>query len=451
MSNRLGRAVGCLLAWVAWLWSPDVAALTKTTLSNGLTVIVQREGRAPRVGIAVAYRAGTRDDPRGRRGLAHVIEHVMFDEANEGAGYARVLDAAGASVINASVGLDHTIFVTELPARAYRTGLWVEAHRMAYVLTTTTDEQVGRVLRVVADEEALRRGHGAGFGFLALRELLVPPSHPYALLFRSPIGKRRLLAQDLDAIGLDEVAWGHQRFFRPSNATLALVGDVDEQEAIAEVTRHFGPIRAVGPDPRPPTEVLGPRTAERRGIVDEPGRASRLIMGWIAPPSGSLELAALSVVDAYLDGPFGPVQTELVETVAEVSEASVVLSQSELASFFSIDVTLTGAADPREVFPRVDALVDRIRRPLPAAVVEAAKGRVAVRIARWLEQPLARAKYLARHGESIEDFGRRVAQVDPRAVSEVGGRWLAPQARALLLVEPAVTRQSAGELVPGWR
>lgn len=380
-----------------------------------------------------------------------MIEHVMFDEANEGAGYARVLDAAGASVINGSVGVDDTTFVTEMPARAYRTGLWVEAHRMAYVLRTVSEEQVGRVLRVVADEETLRRSHGAGLGHRALRELLVPPGHPYALLFRSPIGQKRLIAQDLDAIGLDEVAWGHQRFFRPSNATLAVVGDVDEQEVLAEAQRYFGPIRAVGPDPVPPSETLGPRTAERRGIVDEPGRESRLIIGWLAPPARSAELAALYVADAHLDGAFGPVRVELVDATDDVDAAVVGLVPAELASFFSIDLTLAGAADPRNVFPLADAVVDQVRRPLPEAAVEAAKRRVAARVARWLERPLTRAKYLARREEPLEELGRRVAQVNATVVADVASRWLAPEARALLLVEPAATRQSAGELVAGWR
>ena len=100
-------------------------------LGNGLRVVAHRDRKSPIVAVHVAYRAGSRDEPPGKYGLAHLFEHLMFcGSEHSQENYFLPLERIGAASINANAGDDYTAYFAAVPANALDYALWMEAERM---------------------------------------------------------------------------------------------------------------------------------------------------------------------------------------------------------------------------------------------------------------------------------------------------------------------------------
>ncbi len=210
------------------------------TLDNGLQVIVHTDRKSPLVGVTTYYRVGSKHEPRGRTGFAHLFEHLMFGGSENVENFDIPLEAAGSTGTNGSTWYDRTNYVEVVPTGALDLALMMESDRMGYLLGAVSQEKLDNQRAVVQNEK--RQGDNSPYGLVeyVLNEGLLPVGHPYR---HSTIGSMA----DLSAASLEDVQTWFRDNYGPNNVVLSLTGDIDAETARPMVERWFGAIPR-GPD-----------------------------------------------------------------------------------------------------------------------------------------------------------------------------------------------------------
>jgi zinc protease len=266
---------------------------TERVLKNGLHVFTARDVSTPDVTVQVWYGVGSKDDPQGRSGFAHLFEHMMFKATRDmPAEYMDRLTEDVGGMNNASTWDDFTDFYEVIPANHLEVLLWAEAERLS---SLAVDAPNFKSERAVVEEE-LRQSYLAnpyGRLFLNLRDASYD-IHPYK---RSTIGS----IGDLDAATLPDVEAFHDTFYRPSNANLIVVGNYDPKTLDAWIDRYFSDIgNPSAPQPHV-TVVEPPRTGPKTVTVYAPNVPLPAVdISYAIPAASSPDLAALRIADAIL-------------------------------------------------------------------------------------------------------------------------------------------------------
>jgi zinc protease len=264
------------------------------TLPNGMRVLTSLDRTTPNVTVQVWYGVGSKDDPRGRSGFAHLFEHMMFKATRNLApeSFDRMTEDVG-GFNNASTWDDFTNYFEVVPANHLQRLLWAEAERMGSLVV---DADNFKSERDVVKEELRQRVLAQPYG--RLFTLYLPEAtykvHPYR---RPGIGS---IAQ-LDAATLDDVRAFHQAYYRPDNATLIVVGAFDPAQLDAWIDRYFGALKRPAQPIRRVTAVEPPRAGP--GVFDGYGPnvpLPALAITWLAPAAVSPDAPALKVLDAIL-------------------------------------------------------------------------------------------------------------------------------------------------------
>src|SRR4051812_11839480 len=207
---------------------------TKTTLANGLDVIVRPHASLPLVAVNLWYHVGSKDEERHQRGFAHLFEHLMFEGSEHYPGdFFQPLQRLGAS-INGSTSTDRTNYFEDVPAAHVELALAMESDRMGNLLPALDDHKL-RIQKDVVKNEYRQNYANRPYGLVwrHMAEALYPPDHPYSWL---TIG----VMEDVEAATRDDVEAFFRRYYVPSNASLCLVGDIDEDRALRLAERYFG-------------------------------------------------------------------------------------------------------------------------------------------------------------------------------------------------------------------
>jgi len=229
-------------------------------LENGLTVILSEDHSTPIVNLQLWYHVGSKDEPPGRTGFAHLFEHLMFKGShNVGSDEHLAMISRVGGDGNAYTTEDTTVFFETVPAEYLPLILWLEADRMA---TLQIDQRSLDSEREVVKEERRFRYENEPFGLLS--EILYDnafSTHPYK---HTPIGSM----QDLEAASIEDVQDFFNTYYVPENATLTLVGDFESDYALQMVEHYFGRVpKATNPVPRDiPREP--PASEERRITIE---------------------------------------------------------------------------------------------------------------------------------------------------------------------------------------
>ncbi|MCG3206784.1 MAG: hypothetical protein FOGNACKC_00383 [Anaerolineae bacterium] len=286
-----------------------VPEITDYTLPNGLRVILAEDHSAPVVAVDIWYRVGGANDPENRSGFAHLFEHMMFKgSANiKGDEFDKLLEQVGANN-NAYTVTDNTAYWEVAPANELPRVLWLESDRMA---SLNVSEEAFTTQRDVVIEEFGQRVANAPYG-VSNRRLFTLPMQGYAPYERSVIGN----VADLQAATLAEVRSFHDKYYKPNNATLVIVGDINVEQTKTLVQAYFGDIPA-GPPVTPitktyplPAEFPALRTDAATGcaigyeetLIDPLVKVPRFAATVIAPPRGSPDFYALSLLTDILSG-----------------------------------------------------------------------------------------------------------------------------------------------------
>ncbi|MEN7536482.1 M16 family metallopeptidase [Aurantiacibacter flavus] len=245
------------------------------TLENGLTTLVHTDRKAPIVGVTVYYRVGSRHEPRGRTGFAHLFEHLMFGGSENVENFDIPLEAAGSTSTNGSTWYDRTNYVETVPTGALDLALFMESDRMGYLLGAVTQEKLDNQRMVVQNEK--RQNDNQPYGLLdyLMAEGLLPVGHPYR---HDTIGSMA----DLEAASLTDVQKWFRDNYGPNNVVLVLAGDIDAATARPMVERWFGDIPR-GPEvaeaPGGPVTLAAP--VER--VVTDQVPATQIYRSWTGP------------------------------------------------------------------------------------------------------------------------------------------------------------------------
>lgn len=283
-------------------------AVVAYTLPNGLRVRLEPDPTRPRAAVAVSYYVGTRDEGPELRGLAHLTEHLMF-RGSPSLGnrhYMAALAELAASDANATTGRERTNYFVQVPSGNLERLLFLEAERMAYAITTVSEETFDRELGVVENEYRQNRKGTAGELIRTdVERLLFPEGHPFHGGSGGPPA----------SFALTDFQWFMQHWVRPDNAVLAIVGDFDEAQVRGWVERYFGEIRAHASVPLPArnsSDALA-KAAGRFVDIDGPSEAPSMTVMWPTPPYCSPMDAELDIVADALVGPAGALRRALVD------------------------------------------------------------------------------------------------------------------------------------------
>jgi predicted Zn-dependent peptidase len=311
------------------------------TLDNGLRVVVGPDASAPIAAVNLWYDVGSRHEPPGKHGFAHLFEHLMFEgSAQVGKGeHFGALQAVGGSAINATTSSDRTNYFQTVPSAALATALWLEADRMGALALTqeTLDNQ-----REVVKNERRQRYDNVPYGrwHELIGELAYPEGHPY---HHSTIGSM----EELDGARLEDFTAFYESYYSPDNAVLTVVGDASAAEVRELAERYFGKL-APRPRPEPPrAEDLGPSFGRTERIeLAESVPLPRLFFAFRAGRFATPGAAAEDVLTVVLGRGRGSRLFRELVTARRLAQAEGGYLGSWQRAFYASMVT--GMATPRD-------------------------------------------------------------------------------------------------------
>ena len=234
---------------------------TMFRLPNGLTVIVHEDHKAPVVAVSTWYNVGSKDEPKGKTGFAHLFEHLMFNGTENLPGdFFTYLQNIGATDYNGTTWYDRTNYFETVPSGALDRALFMESDRMGHLLGAVTQSVLDNQRGVVQNEKRQGDSRPGGLVQYALLENLFPAGHPY---HHTVIGSM----DDLDAASLADVKQWFRDKYGPNNAVLVIAGDVTAAQARPLVEKYFGDI-ARGPVNNP-AQAAVPTLAKAEADRDE--------------------------------------------------------------------------------------------------------------------------------------------------------------------------------------
>lgn len=397
-----------------------------TTLDNGLTVVVVPSSRAPIVATALAFRAGTRDEVAGLGGTAHFLEHMMFKGARRfGAGEIDRLTQSLGGSNNAFTSHDLTLYYFTLSADRWTWALDVEADRMAGLILDRQEVESER--RVILEEISMYESEPWDALGEAVHERFFV-DHPYGL---PVLGKR----SDLAAIDADVLRAFHRRHYRPDNAVMAVVGDVDPERAVAEVASRFESFSGAGhsasssarrrPGPHHRSDV---HRVERRV-----GELARLLWAVPAPAGGHPDHPPLRLLLSILgSGRCSRLHRALVDEGQRCVWVAADLQEGLDAGMVSLAAEAVPGADPQEIEAEIGRRLAELRRR-PPSQEELDRAR-RMEIADWLfgHEKVDQMAFLAATSGAVFDLDHpvryleRMCSATPEDLLRVANTYLDP-------------------------
>ena len=270
-------------------------AVRETVLDNGLKVLIQEVHTAPLASVWCWYRVGSKDERPGLTGVSHWCEHMNFkgtrniprDQVKG------IIEKFGGSW-NGYTWLDQTTYLETASTDALDRMLFIEAERMDGCLYDPADCESERTVIISElqggenDPEQLLDTEVTATAFKV---------HPY---HHPTIGWQR----DLETMTRDDLYGHYRRYYVPSNATLVVVGDVDTDDTLKKIERHFGAIPS-GSVPTRVAHVEPEQQAERRVVLRKPGTTAYFKASFHAPAFEDPDFFPLLVADAVLNGAAG--------------------------------------------------------------------------------------------------------------------------------------------------
>lgn len=406
-------------------------------LANGLTVIVHEDRKAPVVAVSTWYNVGSKDEPQGKTGFAHLFEHLMFNGSDNLPGdYFEYLQQIGATDYNGTTHFDRTNYFQTVPRGALDRALFMESDRMGYLLGSVTQEKLDNQRGVVQNEKRQGDNQPGGLVFYEVLKNVFPDSHPYQ---HSPIGSMA----DLDAASLADVQSWFVDNYGPNNAVLVLAGDINAAEARPLVERYFGAIRQ-GPVNTPADAAIPALAPKDTVVMKDRVAATTISRYWSMPGLLDRRLVALDLGGSILGG----LASSRLDKVMVRDEKIAVSVTAGLIPFqrvgiFTASATVKPGTDPALVERRLDELIAQFVAEGPTAeeVQRAATSELANRI-KGLEQvggfggkavTLAEGQIYAGNSNWYREVLGTYASVTPAEVRTAMGEWLTKPAFKLRL------------------
>lgn len=404
-------------------------AFTKVILDNGLTVLIHEDHKAPIVAVNVWYHVGSKNEPKGKNGFAHLFEHLMFQGSeNFNDDYFKALEKIGATDLNGTTNEDRTNYFQNVPSTALDTALFMESDRMGHFVNAISQFRLDEQRNVVLNEK--RQGQNRPYWGIA-EELIskgaFPAGHPYSW---TTIGS----FEDLNSASLTDVKDWFRTYYGPSNATLTIVGDVQTLETLEKVKKYFGDIPP-GPRISRMKEWIAKRTESKRATAQDDVPFPKILKIWNIPGVTSTEIVDLDTASDILSvGKSSRLYKDIVYDQQLASDISASIWPSEIASLFVIDATAKESVSLERLEQAINKTMQNFLQKGPTnAELKRSNTQYMTNFIRSLEKIggfSGKANLLASNQTYLNDPGAYKARFDhrmklkPSDVQAVAQKWL---------------------------
>jgi zinc protease len=439
-------ALLCSVALAAAPGKTPLLSFEKYTLPNGLRVILSEDHKTPVVAVMVWYHVGAANEVPGKSGFAHLFEHMMFQGSKHRPGnetaFFGILASAGATGVNGTTNFDRTNYFEVLPSNQLELGLWLESERMGFLLDAM-DQQKLDVQRDVVRNERRQSTENTPYGRAEVRlvELLFPKPHPY---FGAVIGSH----EDLQAASLEDVKAFFRTYYAPSNAVLAIVGDIQPAAVKPLVEKYFAPLPSA-PPVAAPTLKTEPLSSPKRETLTDNVQLSKIMVGVIVPPAYSTDdsYAVQLLCDVLAAGKSSRLYRELVYRQKVAQDVHTDVEAARLASYAEVEVTVAPGVPPEKAEAALDAQLQRLMdAPPTTAELDRAKRNRVANVLRGLERVggfggkadvLEAGEFWMANPGFLDALVAKWDAVTPAQVQAVAQRYFGKNQRAVLVVNPA--------------
>lgn len=411
------------------------AGVREATLDNGLKVLVLPVTKAPVVTLQIWYRVGSRNERLGTTGLSHLLEHLMFKETDKlkPEEFSKIIQANGGE-LNAFTTADYTTYFETLSADRLALALELEADRMSNL--KLREETTEPEKRVVMEERRLRSVDNPWGALYEEMNAAAFRAHPYMW---PVIG----WMHDIQSATLADIRAHYETYYRPNNAIVVVVGNVDPDVAFEQIRKAFGST-AAGPSPPPVTEVEPPQLGERRVIVKKEANLPALVWAYKVPNIKSADSYALEVLATILsDGESSRLYRKMV------IEKRLLLGVNADNPLLSLDpnlFTLSGQLLPDKKVEDVEAALEKeveaiASSPVSDRELQKAKNQIEAQFVFAQDSNFYQAMLLARFEligdwRSLDGYLPEIRKVAAEDLQRVARQYLVPDQRTAGILVP---------------
>jgi len=265
-------------------------------LKNGLDVILYKNNSLPIAAVNIWYKVGSANEHKGKTGIAHLFEHMMFQGSQNVAKemHFRYIQEAGGS-LNGSTNFDRTNYYEKIPSNFLELIFWLESDRMGFLLPAMTQEKLDNQIDVVKNER-LERYDNQPYG-LAWEKLICnvyPENHPYSW---PTIG----FLDDISSFTLEDINSFFKKYYSPSNASLVAAGDIDSIKTKELIEKYFSDIPG-GQSLITKVKDLTPLETNKQIVHKESVQLERIYLAWRTGKAFSPFDASLDILADILSG-----------------------------------------------------------------------------------------------------------------------------------------------------
>lgn len=409
-------------------------------LSNGLHAVMVNRGDAPVITVEVWYHVGSRDEKNGQRGIAHLLEHLMFDGTKTlGRHFSDYIVRVG-GIDNAYTTTDTTVFWETMPTSNLSVALWLEADRMHNLDITKgmLDNE-----RQVVEEERRRRYSNPPYG------TVIPTLYAHAFTVSPyhylPIG----LVRDVDAATVKEMRKFYRTYYVPNNATVVIAGKFSVEEAERDIRKYFGPIPSGTRPVSPRIPVEPPQTSERMVHMTREVALPAFVEAFHIPADGTPDSYPLRLISRVLSGgDTGLVYHQLVYQKELALQAQSSANFSEDPNLFFVFAVMNAGHTPAQGEAAVASILKRLRdKPLPDRELRKAKNEVLFDLASSREDSKDLAEQLGYDSvvlgqpDLVNTEAKRFLAVTPQQIQTVARQYFERRNMTILEVRPGKDHQ----------
>jgi zinc protease len=413
-------------------------------LGNGLGLLLLTDKSAPVVSYYTWYRVGSRHEKPGKTGLAHLFEHLMFNETEglKAGEFDRKLEENGAES-NAATWFDWTYYYESLPRDRFALAVKLESERMARLVLR--EPQVVSEKEVVANERRMRVDDDVeGIANETLYKTAFT-RHPYHW---PTIG----WMTDIENFTPEDCTAFYATFYAPNNASIVVVGDVTERDVLERVQGAYGPIPA-SDIPEEDTTPEPPQDAAREVVLHKPTASDKVLIGYRGPALGDADHAALSILNEILfGGRASRMYRELVVTRELAVEVRGWVSTFRDPGLYEVYFTARPGVSGDDVLRVANAELARTREELVSAdELSRAKARLELGLLQSLETTSGKAEQIGFYdtvlGDPAAAFRRLEAyrRVTAGEVRTAARRYFVDQAKTIVRVFPEAATVEAAQ------
>jgi zinc protease len=420
---------------------PDIP-YTKFVLSNGLTVLVHEDHKAPIVAVNTWYHVGSKNEKPGKTGFAHLFEHLMFSGSDDfNHTYINAMEKIGATNLNGTTNNDRTNYFENVPTSMLDYVLFAESDRMGHLLGVLDQKKLDLQRGVVQNEKRVGENQPYGVTEQILTENTYPVGHPYSW---TVIGSMK----DLDAASMSDVQEWFKTYYGPNNVTLVIAGDITPEVAREKVEKYYGEIPA-GPPIDKHQVWIAKRTGTHRGLVQDRVPQARLYRVWNVPEFGSPEEAQLDLVEQILGrGKTSRLYKRLVYKDQTATSATATNDTNEIGGQFDFTLTAIPGGDLKKVETAANEELQNFLKNGPTeSELQIAKTQILGNYARIVERIggfggksdlLARCQTFQGNPDCYKDYLKWVKAATPATVKKAAVDWLS-DGDYVLAVQPYPT------------